>query len=235
MSQGSRETPPPLRNTLREGLAVPRVLLNPLRLPKKGPVFGAGRAALVIPGLTTGDISTTLLRRTLKTRGFLPEGWRQGINLGADPAKLKALEQRLVELHRQTGKRVLLIGWSLGGLYARVLAHRCAEHVDMVVTVASPFSGDRRANRAWKLYEAINDHTVDNPPFGEDIAAKPPVPTIAIWSATDGIVAPECCCGREGETDYTLRIDAPHFTLGTSAACIEKILAKMAEVDAARG
>lgn len=222
-------------NTLREGLAVPRVLLNPFRLPKNGEDIGRGRAVIVIPGLATGDVSTTLLRRTLKTRGFVPEGWRRGLNTGADPAKLKALSARIEELHRQTGKRVVLIGWSLGGLYARVLAHRCAEHVDMVVTVASPFSGDRHANRAWRLYEAINDHTVDNPPFAEKVSAKPPVPTIAVWSATDGIVAPECSRGEKGESDQTLRIDASHFTLGTSAACIEKILAKMAEVDAARG
>ena len=224
-----------MRNTLREGLAVSRVLLNPFRLPRKGKEFGRGRAVLVIPGLTTGDISTTLLRRTLRTRGFQPEGWRQGINTGADPAKLKKLEARIALLHRETGKRLVLIGWSLGGLYARVLAHRCAEHIDMVVTVASPFSGDRHANHAWKLYEAINDHTVDNPPFAEDVSAKPPVPTIAIWSATDGIVSPQSCHGKDGETDHTLRIDAPHFAIGTSASAIEKILAKMAEVDAAQG
>lgn len=190
---------------------------------------------MVIPGLTTGDISTTLLRRTLKARGFRAQGWGQGINTGADAQKLKLLEARLYALRRHTGKRVVLIGWSLGGLYARVLAHRCAEHVDMVVTVASPFSGSRRANRAWKVYEALNDHTVDNPPFAEDISAKPPVPTIAVWSAIDGIVAPECCCGRKGEADHTLQIDAPHFALGTSARCIEMILAKMAEVDGERG
>ena len=218
---------------MREGLAVPRVLLNPLRLPKSGRQFGQGRAALVIPGLTTGDISTTLLRRTLRKRGFRPEGWRQGINTGADPAKLKKLEARIAQLRDETGKRIVLIGWSLGGLYARVLAQRCATDIDMVVTVASPFSGDRHANHAWKLYEAINNHTVDNPPFDEDVSTKPPVPTIAIWSATDGIVAPQCCRGKEGETDHTLRIDAPHFAIGTSATCIEKILAKMAEVDAA--
>lgn len=227
--------PPPLRRTLREGLSLPRVLLNPLRLPRKGPQIGAGRPALVIPGLTTGDISTTLLRRTLKARGFVPEGWRLGINLGADPAKLRALENRIAQLHRSSGKRVLLMGWSLGGLYARVLAHRVPDHLDMVVTVASPFSGDRHANAAWKLYEALNDHTVDNPPFEEDLEVKPPVPTIAIWSAVDGIVAPECACGRDHESDHRLRIDATHFTIGTSRACIEKILGKIAEVDAERG
>ncbi len=216
---------------MREGLAIPRVLLNPFRLPKGGASFGRGRAAIVIPGLATGDVSTTLLRRTLKARGFEPEGWQRGLNTGADAGKLKALEARLSELHRQTGKKVVLIGWSLGGLYARVLAHRCPQHVDMVVTVASPFSGDRHANVAWKLYEAINDHTVDNPPFAEQVATKPPVPTLAVWSAKDGIVSPDCSRGREGEADETLRIDAQHFALGTSASAIEKILAKMAAME----
>lgn len=226
--------PPPLRNTLREAMAVPRVLLNPLRMPRSGAKIGQGRAVIVIPGLATGDVSTTLLRRTLKARGFAPEGWRLGINTGADQEKVRRIEARVAALHKQTGKKVVLIGWSLGGLYARVIGQRCADMLDMVVTVASPFSGDRHANVAWKLYEAINNHTVDDPPFAEDFADKPPVPTIAIWSGVDGIVAPECSRGLKGEADYTLRIDAPHFTLGTSRSCIEKLLGMIAQVDAER-
>lgn len=226
--------PPPLRNTLREGLAIGRVLVNPLRFPRKGASVGEGRAVLVIPGLTTGDISTTLLRRTLQTRGFAPEGWKQGINIGADPAKMRKLVVRVEELHRQTGKKVVVIGWSLGGLYARVLGHRAPDCIDMVVTVASPFSGDRHANRAWKLYEAINDHTVDNPPFAEEMSRKPPVPTVAVWSPIDGVVAPECTRGVDGEADYTLRVDASHFTLGTSRTAIDQIIETIARVDAER-
>ena len=209
-------------------------MLNPFRMPKGGEDIGKGRAAIVIPGLMTGDVSTTLLRRTLKARGFRAEGWRHGLNIGADAAKLRALEGRLAELHRQTDEKVVLIGWSLGGLYARVLAHRSPEHTDMVVTVASPFSGDRHANIAWKIYEAMNDHTVDNPPFSEQVSAKPPVPTLAVWSPKDGIVSPGCSRGRAGEADETLRIDAPHLALGTSAPAIDKILAKMAEMEAGR-
>ncbi len=218
---------------MREGLSLPRLLLNPLRRPVPGPKIGQGRFALVIPGLTTGDISTTLLRRTLAARGFRPEGWGQGINLGADPQKLARLEARIAEMHRTSGQKVLLMGWSLGGLYARVLANRMPDDIDMVVTVATPFSGSRRANSAWKLYEALNDHKVDNTPFDTDLEQKPPVPTLAVWSGVDGIVSPECACGKEGERDAELRIDATHFTIGTSRKCINQILAKMAEVDPA--
>lgn len=221
-----------MRNTLREGLAIPRVLFNPLRMPRGGADIGQGRPALVIPGLATGDISTTLMRRTLRSRGFMPEGWRQGLNTGANSAKLHAVEARLERLHRESGKPALLIGWSLGGLYARVLAHRVPEHVAMVVTVASPFSGNRRANVAWKLYEAINDHSVDNPPFAEQVSAKPPVPTLAVWSAIDGVISPECTRGQPDESDAQLRIDAQHFALGTSRAAMDTILAKVAEMGA---
>ena len=133
--------PPPLRRYLGELAAFPRIIVNPLRRARGGADVGGGRPALVIPGLTTSDLSTVLLRRTLAARGFVPEGWGLGVNTGADPAKLRHLEARIEALHREHGKPVLLVGWSLGGLYARVLAHRVPEHLAMVVTVASPFAG----------------------------------------------------------------------------------------------
>ena len=225
---------PPFRRLIREWASFPRILINPLRRATPGEDIGKGRPALVIPGLTTTDISTTLLRRMLAARGFEPEGWGLGMNTGFDPDKLAQLEKRIAALHRQHGKPILLVGWSLGGLYARILAHRVPEDLDMVVTVASPFTGDRKANNAWKIYEYLNDHKVDEPPFEEDLEAKPPVPTIAIWSAVDGIVAPECCCGDDQMSDYRLQIDVPHFTIGTSRRAIEKMIAKIAEVDAER-
>jgi len=215
---------PPMLHSWGEGLAVPKVLLNPFRLPRKGNVIGDGRPVLVIPGLATGDVSTTLLRRTLKARGFRPEGWRLGVNSGADPRKVERLERQIEQMHARTGKKVILIGWSLGGLYARVIAQRVPDQLAMVMTVASPFSGDRRANRAWRFYELINDHTVDNPPFAENLATKPPIPTIAIWSAIDGVVLPDCARGKQGEADYCMRVDAPHLALGTSRSCIERIV-----------
>ena len=228
----TQPAPPPLKRLVREWASVPRLVVNPLRRAWPGEDIGGGRPALVIPGLTTGDISTVLLRKTLRKRGFVPEGWAMGINTGADPAKLKRLAKRIAFLAEKHDKPVLLIGWSLGGLYARILAQRVPEHLAMVVTVASPFSGDRHANNAWKIYNALNTHTVDDPPFDERLEDKPPVPTIAIWSAVDGIVAPECARGRACESDHRLRIDVPHFTIGTSRRAIEQIIDKIAEVDA---
>ena len=220
----SRPAPPPVANILREGLALPRVLANPFRLPRSGPSVGRNRPVVVIPGLATGDISTLLMRRTLAARGFDASGWRLGVNQGADPVKLTRLERRLRQLHHTTGEKPILVGWSLGGLYARVLAHRLPELVSLVVTVGTPFSGNRRDNNGWRIYELINDHTVDDPPFPEDFSIKPPVPTIAIWSQIDGVVAPHSARGQEGESDLQIEVNAQHFALGTSRPCIERVI-----------
>jgi pimeloyl-ACP methyl ester carboxylesterase len=213
-----------LRDTLREGLAIPGLLINAVRPALVRKPVGHGRPVIVIPGLLTGDLSTSFLRRSLAAAGFQPHGWGQGANTGASPGKLRALERRIASLHGGSGQKVVLIGWSLGGLYARVLAQRLPEAVELVMTVASPFSGDRRANRAWRLYELINDHTVDTPPFQEHPANKPPVPTIAVWSAVDGVVSPACTKGEDAEADYRVRVDAQHFALGSSPRCVARII-----------
>ena len=79
----------------------------------------------------------------------------------------------------KAARKVVLLGWSLGGIYARVLAQRHPDLVDLVVTLGTPFSGDRRANNAWRVYEALNDHAVDASPLPDDPSVKPSVPTIA--------------------------------------------------------
>ncbi len=221
-----------MRNTLREGLAVPALLANPFRPARKGRRIGEGRPVLVIPGLATGDISTLLMRRTLRARGFAPCGWHLAINHGADLAKLAKLEARLAALHSQTGRKVVVVGWSLGGLYARILGQRVPEHVASVITVGSPFSGGRRDNAGWRYYELINDHTVDDPPFAEDFSIKPPVPTVAIWSAIDGIVAPHSARGLDSESDLRLQVDKQHFALGTSRRAIEQVITAITMADA---
>src|SRR3546814_15087731 len=85
---------------------------------------------------------------------------------------------------------IIIVGWSLGGLYAREIAKRRPHDVARVVTLGSPFSGDIRANRAWRLYEWIAGHKVDHLPPGMRLAEKPPQPPFALWPHHDGIVSP---------------------------------------------
>jgi hypothetical protein len=76
--------------------------------------------------------------------------------------------------------------------------------VALVITMGTPFSGDRRANNAWRAYQIVAGHSVDEAPMAQDLATKPPVPTIALWSPRDGIVNPRSAAGWPGERDLAV-------------------------------
>ena len=122
------------------------------------------------------------------------------------------------------GRPVTLIGWSLGGLIARAYANHAPDQVAEVITLGSPFSGDPRSNRAWKLYELVSDHKVDAPPLPVDRAVKPPCPTTAIWSARDGIISAEAARGEPHERDRDIEISCGHFSLVSAPDALEAVL-----------
>jgi pimeloyl-ACP methyl ester carboxylesterase len=201
---------PSRRLYLAELLEVPGLLTAPV-LPAVRIDPGQGEPVIVLPGFLASDLSTIRLRRSLRAAGYVAEGWGLGLNLGARAALIERLADRVRALAVQSGQRVVLIGWSLGGIYAREVAKIAPEATRLVITLGSPFSGDLRANNAWRLYELVNDHAVDAPPFEADVAAKPPVRTIALWSARDGIIPPACVAGQPGERDAAVEVNCRHL------------------------
>lgn len=185
----------------------PRMLARLGHLNPRGPEEGP--PAMVIPGFLASDRATMEIRRALARSGWRVHGWGMGVNRGAKPDTMVRIGERLDELN--DGRKVLLVGWSLGGLFARAAARHHEHHVRAVVTLASPFSGDLKTNNnvRW-LYERVAGHHVDRPPFqrGE---GKPPVPTLAFWSRRDGIVAPNAARGAEDEVDEAIELDTHHM------------------------
>ena len=185
------------------------------RGPEDGPL------ALVIPGFIANDRTTMELSRALAEGGWRVHGWGLGWNLGVEADMLKRLERCI---DRMGAKRpVLVVGWSLGGLYARELARHCPKKVRAVVTLGSPFSGDLHQNNVWRLYEFIAGHKVEDTPV-ERILEKPPVPSLAIWSRKDGIVAPRTARGLKGERDATAQIDCAHMAFGVSRKATRQVV-----------
>lgn len=181
-------------------------------LGARGPI--GGPPALVIPGFIASDRTTMELRRALAEAGFRVHPWRLGWNMGARADLIERLER---SLDRVEDKRpVLLVGWSLGGIYARELARHRPQRVRAVVTLGSPFSGDPRLNNVWRLYERIAGHKVDETPIPR-ITAKPPVPTLALWSRKDGIVAASAARGLPDESDQAVELECNHMAFGVSA------------------
>lgn len=221
--------PPPIRSLLRE---LPNLTLiwsspvRPVRLHGAQEMASKGAGpVLVLPGILSSDPATSLMRRTLKRKGYDAYGSKLGVVTGVTPRLMQKAQARLDEVHAKHQRPVTLIGISLGGLYARVLAQRNADKVGLVMTLGTPFSGDRRANNAWRVYEAINDHGVDNPPFPDDPSEKPPARTIAIWSPNDGIIAPACSRGLDHERDIAVEVPEGHFEFSASRRSINRILA----------
>ncbi|MGF1550807.1 MAG: esterase/lipase family protein [Sphingomonadaceae bacterium] len=223
-------SPPPLAHFLREA---GEVLLWPLTHislpPSRTGQEGEGRPVLVIPGFLASDASTNLFRRSLEAAGYRAHGWNMGRNMGARPETLVKLKARVDRIARRAGRPVILIGWSLGGLFARELAKLVPDRIDRVITLGSPFSGDRRANNVWRLYEWLNDHRVDDPPLDVDPGEKPPVPTIAFWSQKDGIVAPGCARGEPGQCDRAVELDCTHMGFVAEAEALNAVLDAMIE------
>lgn len=177
-----------------------------------------GQPVLVIPGFLCGDQTTFSLRRELAQGGFRVHGWKQGWNMGAKPDTLDTIKRRVDGLGHD--RRIVMVGWSLGGLFAREFARYHPDQVRAVITLGSPFSGDPRQNNVWKLYEAVAGHPVDQPPLPR-ITDKPPVPHLAIWSRRDGLIAPRAARGLDHERDEEAELDCHHMAFGVSrrAAC----------------
>ena len=219
----SDDRAPALRHLFREGgslLSLHARSMMPGRPAARR--VGAGQPVMVIPGFLATDWSTVIMRRALDAAGYRALGWGLGVNLGARSDLLERMEGQLGKA--ASDGPVSLVGWSLGGIYARELAKRRPEQVSRVITLGSPFSGDVRANNAWRLYELLNDHKVDAPPIDARIGEKPPVPTIAMWSRKDGIVAPLCARGEPHESDRSIELDCTHMGFMSAACAMQAVL-----------
>jgi pimeloyl-ACP methyl ester carboxylesterase len=183
-----------------------------------GPPDGA--PALVIPGFLATDRTTYPLRRALARDGWRVHGWRLGWNRGVRHDTIDRLRDRLNQI---SDEPILLVGWSLGGLFARELARTCPERVRAVVTLGSPFSGDPHQNHVWRLYEWVAKHKVDDPPVPR-ITDKPPVPHLALWSRKDGLIAPRAARGLEHERDQAVEVDCAHMAFGVSHRAARKVV-----------
>jgi len=188
-------------------------------LDPRGPEDGP--PALVIPGFLANDRTTMELRRAMAEAGWRVHGWGFGWNLGARADTLHRLEACVDRMGAK--QPILLVGWSLGGLYARELARHCPAKVRAVVTLGSPFSGDLHQNNVWRLYELVAGHRVEETPIPR-ITAKPPVPTLALWSRQDGIVAVRAAKGLAGERDKAVELKCGHMAFAVSRQATRQVV-----------
>ena len=197
---------------------------------------GDGHPVLVLPGLLASDLSTQPLRGFLKQQGYAVHGWKQGRNLGLRPGVEPDMLDRIEELYERHGRRKLsLVGWSLGGIYARQLAKRVPDKVRCVISLGSPFTGSPKATNAWKVYEFASGQRVDDRDqhIAGPVSDPPPVPTTSIFSRSDGICAWQTCLNEEGEQVENIEVYGSHCGLGHHPAVVYAIADRLAQPEGA--
>ncbi|MFZ4481869.1 MAG: alpha/beta hydrolase [Rhodoferax sp.] len=178
---------------------------------------GDGHSVIVFPGLSASDGSTVPMRGFLDKLGYDISGWNQGFNFGPRAGVLQAAKQQVLDTFKVTGKKVSLIGWSLGGIYARELAKELPDCVRSVITMGTPFSGSHHSTNAWRLYELTSGRDIRAEVEQFDLPVAPPVPTTSIYSRTDGVVAWPASIqlpSRSNRLTENLEVIASHIGLG---------------------
>jgi hypothetical protein len=181
--------------------------------------IGDGHPVVVYPGLGAGALSTAHLRNHLRDCGFQVFDWGGGVNTGPDGALeewLPSLVARVHDLHRQHERKVSLVGWSLGGVYAREVAKLAPHAVRQVLTLGTPFGALGDANHAGTIYRLLGGDTSQlTPELQARLRERPPVPTTSVYSKSDGVVCWQGCLQTDGECVQNVEVNASHLGMGT--------------------
>jgi pimeloyl-ACP methyl ester carboxylesterase len=191
-----------------------------MRLMRKSALpEGDGHPVVVFPGLATDRTSVAPLTGFLQRLGYAACDWGRGFNTGPQgdiDDWLAELADHVVELHPEHERRISLIGWSLGGIYAREVAKHRPDRVRQVITIGTPFAGSAEQTHAGWVYRLVNGQ---KPVLDEALMARlrtaPEVPTTSIYSRSDGIVAWQACVqpGDDAHID-NIEVDGSHCGLG---------------------
>ncbi len=184
---------------------------------------GDGHPVIVYPGLGASDITTLPLRNFLRDRGYTPYAWKQGFNFGPRQGVLDRCRGQLLEVATRHHERVSLVGWSLGGLYARELAKEQPDHARCVITLGTPFNGHPRATNAWRFYEMVSGQSTHDASLIEQIRGVPPCPTTSIYSKTDGVVAWQCSLNPAAPHTENIEVHASHIGMGMNPLALYAI------------
>lgn len=173
---------------------------------------GDGHAVVVIPGFMGSKYSTLRLRKVLIRLGYHTFDWRLGVNRGPVGSMEDALLEQVMSLHARTGKKVSLIGWSLGGVYARVLAHKSPELLRTVITLGSPIRFPHQSS-ADALYQWMTGES-EPPEALRHVAQAASIPVSAIHSRMDGVVNWRACLAEESAISENIAVMGSHCGLG---------------------
>ena len=187
---------------------------------------GDGHPILVLPGFMATDLSTKTLRRFLNKNGYDAYGWELGRNYAKEEF-LEELLHKLELLYQNYGVKVSIIGWSLGGVYARQLAKARPEMVRQIIMMGTPFQAIRESNNVAWIYNLLTGRKKVrkvSQDFLENIPLPAPVPSTAIYTKEDGVVPWKACLEKEEDALHqNIQVRGSHFGLGVNMTVLNII------------
>ena len=220
--------PPPLGLLAGELAALVEPVARRVRPPLRLERPERPRVVILLPGFATHPVRMRYMALALERIGHTVKRWGGGFNLGPTPANFELMSRRVQDVSARYGQNVVLVGWSLGGLFAREMAKRHPAIIDKVITMGSPFSDTPWSNNVWRFYQFVTGYPVDSPPIEAVLREKPPVETVALWSPRDGVVSPRSACGRPGERDRAVALRCTHLGFAYSPESIRAVARELA-------
>jgi pimeloyl-ACP methyl ester carboxylesterase len=195
---------------------------------------GEPHPVLVLPGLMASDLSTKTLRGWLGRLGYPVVGWALGRNRGTTREVTTELPALIARLAAEHGAPVSIVGWSLGGIFARRLARRTPRRVRQVISLGSPFassgghSDGGPAGRVHRRHSPL--HAVDSTPAPGGSLARPlPVPSTAVYSRWDGVVDWRACRQQPGPHSENVAVRSSHLGMGHDPAVLWVVADRLAQ------
>ncbi|MEM1336839.1 MAG: alpha/beta hydrolase [Bacteroidota bacterium] len=191
-------------------------------IPKR--IKGEGRPVLLIPPYLGDDYSTSFVRRYLTSLGFKTYKWEQGFNL-VKSHYIPRLEEKLDDIYRIHGQKVNIVGWSGGGIFAKIMANRHPKQVEQIITIGSPVWGvmDMKTPVSGIL-EFFRGKSLKerNKRFIEELEPIPNVPITCIYTKTDGLLPWKHCMEAESYRDDIKNIEVygSHSGLGANVSVL---------------
>ena len=195
---------------------------------------GDRHAVVVFPGLATNGLVTRPLRSFCERLGYRCFDWGQGLNTGPKgeiDAWLDTLAQDVQARTAGHAAPISLIGWSLGGIYAREVAKRLRSRVRQVITIGTPVAGAAEHTNVGLVYRLLNGSMPpDDSKLIAELRTAPPVPTTSIYSRSDGVVAWQACrdMGR-GRRSESIEIKGSHCGMPWNPAVLRVVADRLAQ------
>lgn len=193
---------------------------------------GDNHPVLVLPGFLASSISTRPLRQYLAGLGYRSHRWKLGYNMGYSAKLHDGMRNRVTELVERYGEKISLVGWSLGGVYARELAREMPDIVRQVITMGSPFRGHPSSSNIDKVFHFFSEVPYHEMPesFVQNMAVAPPVPTTALYTRGDGVVAWQSTVELSDRYDVeNVHVGGAHVGLGFNPRVLFTLADRLAQ------